>query len=246
MINIFAPIISIVFGFLLGSIPNGMIIAKVFFHKDPRQYGSGNVGGTNVGRMLGKRFGLLTIILDMAKSAIAVYAVWAVVTFVPNINTALKSVNFCSGRVDMASLSYWIAALGAAVGHCWTPWLKFKGGKAAGSMMGMTTMTSWYGFVLGGFYLGTLKLKKMVSLSSIVGGAAQAVGAWVIAILQMTGVFTDLYIFSYTFVLKENAVTMGLWYAIAVTLVEIILIYRHASNIKRMQQHTESHITWMK
>ena len=56
-------ILIFIISYLFGSIPNGLIIGKLFYHKDPRNYGSHNVGGTNTGRILGKKAGLATIIL---------------------------------------------------------------------------------------------------------------------------------------------------------------------------------------
>ena len=63
----------ILMSYILGSIPNALIIGKVFFKKDVRQYGSGNLGGSNTGRVLGKKIGLLVMILDLLKSVVAVF-----------------------------------------------------------------------------------------------------------------------------------------------------------------------------
>ena len=68
--NIGAIIISLLIGYLTGSIPNSIWIGKVFFHKDPRDYGSGNAGATNAGRVFGKKIGFLIIILDSLKMII--------------------------------------------------------------------------------------------------------------------------------------------------------------------------------
>ena len=84
--NIGAIIISLLVGYLIGSIPNSIWIGKVFFHKDPRDYGSGNAGGTNAGRVFGKKVGLLVIFLDAIKLIIPLYAVWAILTFAPIYN----------------------------------------------------------------------------------------------------------------------------------------------------------------
>ena len=65
--NILAAILLIIIGYVFGSIPNGIWIGKLFFHKDPRNFGSGNSGGTNVGRVFGKKIGVLCIALDSLK-----------------------------------------------------------------------------------------------------------------------------------------------------------------------------------
>ena len=82
-VNILLGIGSIVLGYLFGSIPNGVIIGRLFFHKDPRDYGSHNSGGTNVGRVLSKRAGVATIILDMLKIILPIYVTWAVLLKTP-------------------------------------------------------------------------------------------------------------------------------------------------------------------
>ena len=65
-------IVCLVLGYLLGSIPFALVIGKVFYHTDVRKYGSGNLGGTNAGRVLGKKVGALVIVLDALKVVLAV------------------------------------------------------------------------------------------------------------------------------------------------------------------------------
>ena len=65
VVNILAPIVCFIVGYFFGAIPNGVLIGKIFFHKDPRNYGSGNSGGTNTGRVFGKKVGFICIALDM-------------------------------------------------------------------------------------------------------------------------------------------------------------------------------------
>ena len=62
----------IAIGYLLGSIPFALVIGKLFYHTDVRKYGSGNLGGTNAGRVLGKKAGIATIVLDVLKVVVAV------------------------------------------------------------------------------------------------------------------------------------------------------------------------------
>ena len=81
--NIFVPIICLIFGYLCGSFSFSIFIGKVFFHQDPRNYGSKNAGGTNAGRLWGKKFGLLVITLDMLKTILPMWICWAILTFVP-------------------------------------------------------------------------------------------------------------------------------------------------------------------
>lgn len=107
-------ILFMVFGYLVGSIPWGLIIGKVFFRKDIRQYGSGNLGGTNAGRVLGGYFGILVGVLDALKA----FTVIGLVSYYDK---------------DMAI----IAGAMVAVGHCYPIFANFKGGKAVATAFGL-------------------------------------------------------------------------------------------------------------
>jgi glycerol-3-phosphate acyltransferase PlsY len=239
VVNILAPIVCFIVGYFFGAIPNGVLIGKIFFHKDPRNYGSGNSGGTNTGRVFGKKVGFICIALDMIKAVIPVYAAWAILTFTP----LHESLVF--GNWDLTPLSYWLAGLGAAIGHCWPIYIHFKGGKAVACFMGLAVLTSWLGFLVGGFYLLTLKMKKMVSLASIIGGFFQVLAAWTIYFVNL-GTGFNIGFFMYTLALGPQSMVWGLWYAIVMTIIYVILVIRHHANIKRIEEGKESKITWMK
>jgi glycerol-3-phosphate acyltransferase PlsY len=96
--------------YFLGSIPFGLILAKLFAGGDIRKSGSGNIGATNVARVVGPAAGILTLILDVAKGYAAV---WLAGRFSDQNSTALT-----------------LAAVVALLGHCFPVWLKFKGEKA--------------------------------------------------------------------------------------------------------------------
>jgi len=103
--------------YLLGSIPFGLILAKIFGGSDVRRAGSGNIGATNVARVAGFVPGVLTLLLDAAKGALAVLlAAWG-----------------SEGDTRWMML----AGLGALVGHCFPVWLKFKGGKGVATAAGV-------------------------------------------------------------------------------------------------------------
>lgn len=146
-------LLYIAIGYVLGSIPFALVIGKVFYHTDVREYGSGNLGGTNAGRVLGKKAGIATIVLDVVKVIVAV---------------AIVSLGF----KDPAA-SIW-AGVAAAFGHCYPLFANFKGGKAAATLVGFLFSTAiftfhdaWFVVVpLLAFFL-TLYLFKMVSLSSM-------------------------------------------------------------------------------
>jgi len=147
-------ILSIPIGaYLLGSIPFGLLLTRVFGGGDVRKSGSGNIGATNVARVAGPLPGILTLFFDAAKGA---GAVWL------------------AGRISNDSASWMmLAALAALLGHCFPIWLRFRGGKgvatAAGAFLVLcppALLGSIILFLLVGFFL------HYVSLASISAAAA--------------------------------------------------------------------------
>ena len=143
----------IAIGYLLGSIPFALVIGKLFYHTDVRKYGSGNLGGTNAGRVLGKKAGIATIVLDVLKVVVAV---------------AIVSLIFHDPYNAI-----W-AGVAAAFGHCYPVFAGFKGGKAAATLVGFLLSTAIFTFhnamyvvipLIAFFVL--LYLFKMVSLASL-------------------------------------------------------------------------------
>lgn len=152
-------ILSIIIGYLLGSIPFALVIGKVFYHTDVRNYGSGNLGGSNTGRVLGKKAGIAVIAGDVLK-VVAAVAIMA--------------------QFDQAA-SIW-AGLAAAFGHCYPIFAKFKGGKAVATMFGFLLSTSiftfqngWYVIIPFIVFIIILYLSKMVSLSSMIAALSSSV-----------------------------------------------------------------------
>lgn len=110
-------------GYLAGSVPFGLILAKVFAGKDVREAGSGNIGATNVARVVGKKLGIATLVLDALKGFLPVFAAGHI---------ALPD--------DVAPQRFLIeglVALAALLGHCFPVWLKLKGGKGVATGLGV-------------------------------------------------------------------------------------------------------------
>lgn len=173
--------LSVLFGYILGSIPFALVIGKVFYHTDIRQFGSGNLGGTNAGRVLGKKAGISVIILDALKA------------FIPVGIVSIYSQN----------ASIW-CGFAVCVGHCFPIFAHFKGGKAAASMFGFLlaiaifTTHNWLCFVLPlAAFLITLFISKMVSLSSMVAAVASTISLLIIqasALVLTASVLLDILI----------------------------------------------------
>jgi glycerol-3-phosphate acyltransferase PlsY len=143
---------TIIIGYFVGTITWGLIIAK-FKGVNLREIGSGNIGGTNVSRALGGKWGIFVILLDALKPAIAA----TIVYFLFDKNTTLVA----------------LTALLTIVGHCWPIWLKFKGGKGAATTLGFgfVVLNPWVLLIGLAVIIIIFKITKTVSIISILGGA---------------------------------------------------------------------------
>jgi len=150
-------ILLILLGYLYGSIPFALVIGKVFYNTDVRESGSGNLGGTNAGRVLGKKAGISVIVLDALKAVIIFY-LSSYLSLKFNLNPDIK----------------YIAGLACIFGHCYPIFAHFKGGKAVTTMFGFLISTSIFIFQEFSYFLVPLfmfliilYLFKYVSLGSI-------------------------------------------------------------------------------
>ncbi len=196
-------ILAILFGYLFGSIPFALIIGKVFYKTDIRTKGSGNLGGSNAGRVLGKTAGISVTVFDTLKATMVILLVFQ---FAPNYAA--------------------IAGVFAAIGHSYPIFAQFKGGKAvstaAGYLLGVAIIQSKIIelFVIpASLFFILLKLTKIVSLSSMIAAT--------------TSIFIAYFI-TQNFFLTFNFI-----------LIDILIIYRHRENIKRLLNGTERKVTWI-
>ena len=145
-------LISLLLGYLLGSIPSGYLAGRWCKGIDLRELGSGSTGATNVLRQVGKGAALVVFVIDVAKGAAAV----------------LLAASFSQGEPG----SDWIqvaAGLAALAGHIWPIWLRFRGGKAVATGFGLFLGLAWpVGLACFGVFLTTITLFRIVSLSSVV------------------------------------------------------------------------------
>jgi len=144
--------------YLLGSIPTGYLLVRLFRHQDIRSFGSGNIGATNVFRSGGKGLGAATFILDVVKGAAAVYLGSFAATLIP----------FPPARNIEA-----LAALCAVVGHMFPVWLRFRGGKGVATGFGVFLVAApWAALAAITVFAIVLWLSRYVSLASIAGAAS--------------------------------------------------------------------------
>jgi acyl phosphate:glycerol-3-phosphate acyltransferase len=154
-----------VVAYLLGSIPFGLILVRVFRKQDIRQQGSGNIGATNVIRSGGKGLGAATFLLDAAKGYLAVLLAWQVGLHVHQ--TQFQTQNLAA-----------TAAVCALVGHIYPLWLGFKGGKGVATGFGVFLgITATAALVALAAFIVIFVLSRYVSLASIIAAIAFPVAA---------------------------------------------------------------------
>jgi glycerol-3-phosphate acyltransferase PlsY len=209
-VPIVAYTLTVLAAYLLGSIPTGFLLAKAR-GIDIRAVGSGNIGATNVFRQLGTPAGIFVLFADALKGwlAVAGLAWWLGQIFYPGAGPQARE---------------WLrigAGFAAVLGHNYTCWLHFKGGKGIATSAGVLAgLVPWALLIILGVWLIVFALKRYVSLASICASAVLPFATW------LTGGSPTL---------------------IALTAVMTVLaIYKHKSNIQRLMAGTESRITGRK
>jgi acyl phosphate:glycerol-3-phosphate acyltransferase len=223
-VPVLAYIIVAVAAYLLGSIPTGFLVARAK-GIDIQKSGSGNIGATNAMRVLGKPAGIFVMLVDAAKGWFACYFGMFIYVYISslyygNIRTDADA-EFVSGLInrydqDVAHIVV-VAGIFAVLGHNYTCWLKFKGGKGIATTAGvyLALAPAAMGVALAVFIL-TVLITRYVSLGSIVAAIVLPVAVW----------FT-----------KEN-----LFLEIVTIALCALAIYKHKSNIKRLMAGTESRL----
>ena len=163
-------LIVLVASFLLGSVPWGLVISRVFYGKDLREEGSGNIGTTNAIRSMGKVGGYAVFVLDFGKGLLSGFvAVW--------VATAL---GLDEAGVKIATA---VAFFGCVYGHVFSPWLGFKGGKGIAAAIGCLFVTfGWLGAVIEiAIFAALVPTTKYVSVGSIAAaGSCPFLALWLL------------------------------------------------------------------
>lgn len=187
-------VVLMIVAYILGSIPNALWIGKVFKGIDVREHGSKNTGSTNAARVLGAKLGILTLILDISKGAIPTL-----------IATMLLD----------SSISVILVGICAILGHSFSIFMKFKGGKAVATTVGVFIVLVPGAILLAAviFFL-VFGITRYVSLSSMIGAISLPI--WIIIFYKNI----PLTIFG--------------------IIIAVLIIVRHKSNIQRLLNGTES------
>ena len=167
-------LVATIGGYLLGSIPFGLVITRMAGLGDIRDIGSGNIGATNVLRTGRKDLAIATLLLDAGKAGMAAAIFGALFSPIAGL----------------------IAGAAAFIGHCFPVWLKFKGGKGMATFVGTILVVHWpTALVLIGVWIATVALFRMSSLGALVAALATPIAAYAFGRLDvaiMTGVLAGL------------------------------------------------------
>lgn len=151
-------------GFTFGSIPFGYLLVRVKTGDDVRLSGSGNIGATNVNRVLGKGAGIVTLFLDAAKGAAGTFTAVHIGIVVLGIHQPVWGA---------------AGALGTVLGHCYTPWLGLRGGKGVATLLGAFALLVPVPTAVGvGVLMVVAAIGRMMSLASLSGSVALVCTAW--------------------------------------------------------------------
>ncbi len=208
-----APLVCLLvpLAYLLGSIPFGLIVGQSQ-GVDPRNAGSGNIGATNVGRLLGPRFFALVFVLDLLKGLLPMLAAWALLRHQP------------AGHQTF--LLWLLVGLAAILGHMFSAFLKFKGGKgvatSTGVVLGLFPYYTAPGLAAAVIWFAMWKLTRYISIASVVGAivfpiAYLCVGLW-----------------------RGWPVTGEQWPLLAFAiLIAALIVVKHRGNLARLMSGTE-------
>ena len=170
-----------IISYLMGSIPFGFILTKIFLNKDIREIGSGNIGATNALRTGNKAIGYSTLILDILKAVAPVIYV----------------------KIFYQDFLY-IASLCAFLGHVFPIWLKFKGGKGVATYVGILfAINIYFGIIFAISWFITFFISKYSSLSSLVGTASIPIYLLILTQFDQVIFFTIMFVLIF-FTHREN------------------------------------------
>ena len=207
-------IVTALGAYLLGSIPTGFLVARAK-GIDIRNAGSGNIGATNAMRVLGKPAGIFVLLLDALKgyAAVAFLAPQIFNWLAPHLGLAS---DFSVEPFELRPRLLVIAGIGAVLGHNYTCWLKFKGGKGIATTAGVyLALAPWAVLVALIVFILAVALTRYVSVGSIAAAIALPVAVWVMT-------------------------PHNLFLGLVTTALGLLAIYKHKSNLQRLRDGTEN------
>ena len=206
--------------FLLGSIPFGFLLVRIFRKRDIRKYGSGNIGATNVARSGATGLAILTLLLDALKGYAAVgFAHWyALRTTVEGSSGYYATYEKLTPEMVITLTA--LAALCAILGHMFTPWLWFEGGKGVATAVGAFAAIAPRAVLVSlVVFIVVVAITRYVSLGSILGALAFPIACW------------------WMLPAMRDPITMSL-----IVVSALLIIWRHRANVQRMRAGSESRL----
>lgn len=214
-------------GYLLGSIPFGLLLTRAAGLGDVRNIGSGNIGATNVLRTGSKKLAALTLLLDMLKGTVAVLlGLWIggklaatpeVIEITSGANSSSVDLVVARARAQTFVMGAGlVAGLGAFIGHIFPVWLGFKGGKGVATYIGVLIGAMWQ--------------------AALVFAAAWLITAYFTRYSSLSALVATMVVFLYL------AATAGPFVVPAVAIMSALLFWKHRENIRRLMTGTESKI----
>ena len=184
----------VVLAFLIGSLPFGLFVSRLFYRKDISKEGSGNIGAANVLRTLGRPAGILVLLLDAAKGFGPTY--------------------FANDRVGIGLALF--VGLAAILGHCYSPWLRWKGGKGVATELGVLFALAWpAGVVFVGVWSVIVIACGYASVGSLVASLSSIPTLWLFD---------------------------GGWAALYAVIVCALIAWRHRENVQRLRAGRENRL----
>ncbi|MBN8586690.1 MAG: glycerol-3-phosphate 1-O-acyltransferase PlsY [Rhodothermia bacterium] len=203
-------ILILTLSYLVGSIPTSIVVSKLFKGIDIREHGSGNAGGTNTFRILGRNAALIVVVVDVLKGLVAAL-------FISQIRIGNEPLPIS----EKYNAIMYMAGLAAVMGHIWTIFAGFRGGKGVATGMGMVLGTLPGGALIGlPVFIAIVWLTGYVSLSSILSALAIP---FAFVIMDETGIY--------------NFSPVAIWFTIGLSL---LIVFAHRTNIKRLFEGSES------
>lgn len=189
-----ADILLVIAAFVIGSVPMGPIVAKLIYRTDIREVGSGNIGAANMLRSLGREAGVSVLLLDALKG------------FVPTI---------CAHYLGGVGVAF-VAGFAAVAGHCYSPWMGFKGGKGVATELGVLFALSWQaGLIFMAIWALAVWATGFASVGSLIASFSAILTLWLF--------------------LGAGAAIYGLC-------VTALITWRHRENIRRLREGRENRL----
>lgn len=243
---ILAAIVALI-SYLIGSVNFSILLSRIIGKKDIRESGSGNAGATNMLRTYGKKMGVITLLLDVAKGVVVIILAFVVALF---IWASFATYDKITGEIDVSAVPNmicdalpYVAGVFVILGHNFPVYFGFKGGKGVATSLGVVMMLNWkVGLIVMIIALAIMAITRYVSLGSIIGGALYIILGIFSILYPRSQFFSTVSLSSRMWAAAKSAIVYppDLIKIICIIIIGGLLIVRHHANIKRLINGTEN------